>query len=143
MANTQWLDRSQPQTLLYATMLLYFDAAWWVLMLLIGSSAFYFPLLAIPAVLSGLGIANDKKLGYWGGIVVAALNVLMLLDLLYVLRGQAITFIISLIFGVALMALLLHPASRNYQKIWFKKLNTRGTQARNRNRNRGRDQRYW
>jgi hypothetical protein len=129
MANTQWLDRSQPQTLLYATMLLYFDAAWWVLSLFLGA-AFFFPLLAIPAVFAGLGIANEKKLGYVGGIVVAALNLVMLVFLFLLVNGQNISILISLIFGGALLALLLHPMSRSYQSIWFKKLDRRGTRRR-------------
>ncbi|HTW10879.1 MAG TPA: hypothetical protein VME46_25490 [Acidimicrobiales bacterium] len=126
MANTRWLDRSQPQTLLYATMLLYFDAGWWVLSLLLGGIAFFFPLLAIPAVLAGLGIANEKKLGYVGGILVAALNLAMLVFLFWAVQGQSISIIISLIFGAALLALLVHPMSRSYQAIWFKKLDRRG-----------------
>ena len=30
------------------------------------------------------------------------------------------TKIVNLMFGVALVALLLHPQSREYQRIWFK-----------------------
>lgn len=111
-------------------MLLYFDAAWWVLSLFFGSY-FLFPVLAIPAVFAGLGIANEKKLGYVGGIAVAVLNLLMLVFLFWLVNGQSIGVIISLIFGAALLALLLHPMSRSYQRIWFKKLDNR-----NRNRNR-------
>ncbi|HMK97741.1 MAG TPA: hypothetical protein VK425_09370, partial [Acidimicrobiales bacterium] len=128
MANTQWLDRSQPQTLYFANILLYFDAAWWLLYLLLGAAS-WFTLLAIPAVLAGVGIANEKKLGYWGAIVVAALNLLGLIYWFLLVHGQSISIIISLIFGVALLALLLHPMSRSYQRIWFKKMN-----ALNRNR---------
>jgi hypothetical protein len=121
VANTQWLDRSQPQTLYYANILLYFNAAWWLLYLLLGSASL-FTLMALPALLAGIGIANEKKLGYWGGLVVAALNVVLLALVFVAIHGQSISVIISLIFGVALLALLLHPMSRSYQRIWFKKL---------------------
>jgi hypothetical protein len=134
VANTQWLDRSQPQTLYFANVLLYFDAGWWLLYLLVGSLSI-FTLLAIPAVLAGVGIANEKKLGYWAALVVAALNVVILVYWFFLVNGQSISIIISLVFGVALMALLLHPMSRSYERIWFKKL---GPPNRNGNRRRRR-----
>ncbi|HTV11508.1 MAG TPA: hypothetical protein VME20_06560 [Acidimicrobiales bacterium] len=120
MANTQWLDRSQPQTLYLATILLYFNAAWWLLYLIVGIAT-WFTLLAIPAIFAGLGIANEKRLGYWGAVAVGALNVLILLDLFVAAQGQSFGVVISLIFGIALLALLLHPMSRSYQRIWFKR----------------------
>ena len=121
MANTQWLDRTQPQTLYMATILLYVDAFWWVLYLLFGTAVF--GLLALPAIFAGLGIANEKKLGYWGAIAVAAVNLLILLELFLWAHGQSITIIMNLMFGAALLALLLHPMSRSYQRIWFKRIN--------------------
>ena len=121
MANTKWLDRSQPQTLYLANMLLYFNAAWWLLYLLVGILS-WFSLLAVPAIFAGLGIANEKKPGYWAALVVGAINVLILFDLFVAARGQSFGLVISLIFGIALLALLWHPMSRSYQRIWFKGL---------------------
>jgi hypothetical protein len=131
VANTQWLDRSQPQTLYMANVLLYFNTFWWLLDIFVGS---YFGLLALPALFSGLGIANDKRLGYWGAVAVAAANVLMLARLFVEYHGQSFWVIINLLFGAALLALLAHPMSRSYQRIWFKKLaigGRRGPQRRN------------
>jgi hypothetical protein len=119
VANTQWLDRSQPQTLYMANVLLYFNAFWWLLDIIVGS---YFGLLALPALFSGLGIANEKKLGYWGAVAVAVANILMLIRLFVEYHGQSVWVIFNLLFGVALIALLLHPMSRSYQRIWFKRL---------------------
>jgi glucan phosphoethanolaminetransferase (alkaline phosphatase superfamily) len=124
VANTQWLDRSQPQTLYFANILIYFDAAWWLLYLLVGTLT-WFTILALPAVFAGLGIANEKKAGYWGACVVAVLNMLLLIDWFVAAHGQSLGIIVSLIFGGALLALLLHPMSRSYQRIWFKKLDRR------------------
>lgn len=123
MGNTRWLDRSQPQTLYYGNVLLYFNAVWWVLYLLLGAP--FFGVLAIWAVFSGIGIANEKKLGYWAGVVLAVINILMLLDLLFKGGGGSLGVLLNLVFGGALLALLLHPMSRSYQRIWFKKLNRR------------------
>ena len=123
MGNTRWLDRSQPQTLYYGNMLLYFNAAWWLLYLLLGVP--FFAILGLWALFSGLGIAHEKRLGYWSAVALAVVNVLMLLYVF--LHGGAVSLglLLNLVFGAALLALLLHPMSRSYQKIWFKKLNRR------------------
>jgi hypothetical protein len=122
VANTQWLDRSQPQPLYMANMLLYINAVFWILALLEGAS--YFGILALGALFAGLGIANEKKAGYWGGVVVAVLNFLFLVLILLV-GGANIFLFLNIIFAAALLALLLHPLSRSYERIWFKKLNRR------------------
>jgi hypothetical protein len=106
-----------------ANVLLYLNAGIWVLwMLAYGVRGIYgmFALLAVVAVFAGLGIANEKKLGYWGALAVAALNVLILA---FIARMSSFNLFINLVFGVALLVLLLHPMSRSYQRIWFKKLN--------------------
>jgi hypothetical protein len=122
VANTQWLDRSQPQPLYTANILLYVNAVFWLFYLLLGIAGL-FGLLAIPAIFAGLGIANEKKLGYWAGVVVAGLNLLMLVALF--LGVPSISVIFNLLFAAALLALLLHPVSRSYERVWFKKLNSR------------------
>jgi hypothetical protein len=121
MGNTRWLDRSQPQTLYYGNVLLYFNAAWWLLDTLFGAA--FFAVLALWALFAGLGVANEKRLGYWGGVVLAVLNLLMLLYLLFVGGVGSLGLLLNLVFGAALLALLLHPMSRSYERIWFKKLN--------------------
>ena len=119
VANTQWLDRSQPQTLYLANILLYVNAVLWVLYLSV------LALLAIPALLAGLGIANEKKAGYRGGVAVAGLNVLVLAYWFLQVNGQSVFLVLNLIFGVALLVLLLHPMSRSYERIWFRSISRR------------------
>jgi hypothetical protein len=123
VANTQWLDRSQPQPLYMANLLLYINAVFWLLYLFEGAG--FFGVLALGAIFAGLGIANEKKAGYWGGVVVAGLNLLALLAILFVGGVASIFAVINVLFAAALLALLLHPISRSYQKVWFKKLNRR------------------
>jgi hypothetical protein len=123
VANTQWLDRSQPQPLYMANILLYINAVFWVLALFEGVG--FFGILALGALFAGLGIANEKKAGYWGGVVVAGLNFLALVLILVVGGANIFTFI-NILFAAALLALLLHPLSRSYQRIWFKKLGKLG-----------------
>ena len=114
MAGPQrFFDPSQPQTLQIATLLLYVDAAFAFLALTSISLLF-----ALAYGGAGYGLANGKKWGYGLGIGVAALRLALLLygsSIDVVLRVHTI----ELMFGVALLALLLHPQSREYQKIWF------------------------
>lgn len=67
---------------------------------------------------AGLGIANGEKLGWKVGVGVAAGAVI--LPLLAVGPRIIVSqYVISLIFDVALLVALLHPQSRNHQRIWF------------------------
>jgi hypothetical protein len=114
MANNRWLDRTQPQTLFIAVILLYATA---VFQLLGGYLFYLFPLgaaLVVGQVAAGFGIANEKKWGYWLGVAMAFLPLVMLIT-----RTTAMS-IIGLMFQIALVFLLLHRQSREYQRIWFK-----------------------
>ena len=109
----RWVDPSQPQTLQFACWLLYANA---IVGLLFGGSALGILGLA-ASVLAGYGIANEKRWGYNVAVGVALLEVLTIVWLIF--DGRIGGAIISLMFSVALVALLLHPQSREYQKIWF------------------------
>ena len=119
MAGPQrFFDQSQPQTLQIATFLLYLQAA-----LLVLSFAIFSPLglLLVAAYAGGAyGMANGKK---WGYALAVAVAVLGLAYLIIHDRGSIDVLIrrdtLELMFSVALLALLLHPQSREYQRIWF------------------------
>jgi hypothetical protein len=73
-------------------------------------------LLIVGGVGAGFGIANERRWGYGLGLVMALLPfVIRLADG----SGLLGTDIAALMFEVALVALLLHPQSRDYQRIWF------------------------
>ena len=115
METRRWVNQSQPQTLFIATFLLYVNAA----VLALFGGLFSLRGLALIALGAGgaYGIANERKLGYAAGIAAAAAPfVLGLLFLGNPLAGDPI----SIMFDIALVALLLHPMSREYQRIWFK-----------------------
>ena len=105
----QWTNPSQPQTLQIAVFLLYINAVFALLF------ARPFGLLFLAGgIAGGLGIAQEKRWGYGVALAVA------LLPFVLIIAGKAlITGIIGLMFDVALVALLLHPQSREYQRIWF------------------------
>ena len=116
METRRWTNPTQPQTLQIAVFLLYINAVFTALFGGLGS------LIGIALVAGGaaggFGIANDKRWGYNLGLVMAFLPFVLRIALGGVgaiLGGD----IINTMFEIALVALLLHPQSREYQKIWF------------------------
>ncbi len=116
MQTRRWTNASQPQTLQIAVFLLYISAAFSVLFGGLGNPILL--ALAVGNVAAGYGIANERKWGYVLGVVLAALPVVGLVFAL-VVSGLSMTLIIEAMFPVALFALLVHPQSRDYQRIWF------------------------
>lgn len=115
MERRQWLNRTQPQTLQIGVLLLYLNAA---ISILLG--AFLVPValvLAVAQAVGAYGIANERKWGYLTGVISAvALLAVPLLS-----GGGLFGFgLLNLMFDIALIALLLHRQSREYQRIWFK-----------------------
>lgn len=114
-APQQWFDRTQPQTLQSAVLLLYLEAAFTFVFGARYLSSFGL-LIIIGYAAGGYGIANGKKWGY--SLAVGAVGLRLLLFLAGGI-GDALSDPISLMLTAALAALLLHPESRQYQRIWF------------------------
>lgn len=110
------MNPSQPQTLQIAVFLLYFNAAFTAIFG--GLFSVFGLLIIVGCAAAGFGIANEQKWGYGVGVAMALLPLALLV--LSLLRGSVGVSIISLMFDIALVALLLHPQSRDYQRIWFK-----------------------
>ena len=110
------MNPSQPQTLQIAVFLLYFNAIF-TLIFAIGALGVLGLLLIAGSAAGGFGIANEQRWGYGLGIAMAFLPFAIRLMVGAPLLGGSI---INLMFEVALVALLLHPQSRDYQRIWFK-----------------------
>ena len=111
----RWFDPSQPQTLQGAVMLSYATAAISLLLVLFGT----YPLVvSLGLGVAGYGVANEKRWGYWLGVVLSGLSALLLLLVLVETGSGGI--IPNLFFTAVLMALFLHPQSREYQRVWFK-----------------------
>lgn len=140
MPEARWTNNSQPQTLQIAVFLLYADAFFLALQVLTDYGG---PIdllrqvpwgtalvLAIPAgVLAGRAIASEQKWGYYLGIAMAFFPIVFWTLLA---RSLGATFreaidvgvtgrgVISTMFEIALIVLLLHTHSREYQRVWFK-----------------------
>ena len=119
MNNYRWFNPHQPQTLQIGVLLLYVNAFF---MFLYRDFAVAFGLLLIVGfVAGGFGIANEKKWGYWVGLGSAVLRVVLTLafvslDTIF----NNVSMLLGFMFDVALVALLAHPMSREYRKIWFR-----------------------
>ena len=116
MQTRRWTNASQPQTLQIAVFLLYISAAFDVLF-----GGFHPIVLAIAAanVGAGYGIANERKWGYLLGVAVTGLALIPFV-LWAVADGLSLNLLIQAMFPVAMFALLVHPQSRDYQRIWFR-----------------------
>ena len=120
MNQLRLLNPTQPQTLYIATILCYWDG---ISGLLFGDVIATSTIIAVFTIFGllagGVGIANEKRWGYTLAVAAATSQVL---GLLLVAGGDVFRslLILSLVFDVALVALLVHPMSREYQRIWFK-----------------------
>ncbi len=125
MQSRRWINQSQPQTLVIACFLLYLNAAFGVLNVLRagrvinlgGPGIVYYVIVIGGGVLGGNGIANEHRWGYILGLVTAFAPFALAF---YIVGSPFAGDILSLIFEIALVALLLHTQSREYQKVWFK-----------------------
>ena len=111
MQARSWLNRLHPQTLLSATMLLYIEGLFNLVrgpfLAMVGAAMF-------PAA---WGIANDRRWGWRLGIGAAALNVII--PIRWYGLDSPLTLAFALLFPVVLLVLLVHPVSREHQRIWF------------------------
>ena len=115
MQRRQWFDRSQPQTLQISVILLYINAVFGVIDALGGA------VILLPILLEGVcayGIANERRPAYIGAIILSGLFALLALAEFVLVGG--ISPLINVVFSVALFVALVHPMSREYQRIWFK-----------------------
>ena len=115
MPERRFFDSSQPQTLQGAVMLSYLNVAFAVLSLLIGG-IFWLILIQFAEGVGAYGVANEQRWGY--RVCVATSMVILALSVWVFVIGHGIG-ILNLLFAVVLVALLLHPQSREYQRIWF------------------------
>ena len=119
MSERRFVNPSQPQTLYMATILCYWDAVAGLLYGVATTSALLAVFTIIGLAAGGYGIANEKRWGYGLAVIAAVVQVL---GLIAFGGSDVIKFplLLNLIFDGALVALLLHPMSRDYQRIWFR-----------------------
>jgi hypothetical protein len=110
----RFLNQYQPQTLVMGTLLCYVQGFFALF-----TGSVWGLLVALGLGLGGYGIANEKK---WGYGLATATAILVVLFVLAIAGFDVLEFplILGFMFDVALVALLVHPQSRDYQRIWFR-----------------------
>jgi hypothetical protein len=131
METRRWTNPQQPQTLQIAVFLLYASAVLEVIFPdgVYAALAARTPVGALVwlACIAGMaigafGIANEKRWGYNLAVAITGLGVL---ELVLELGSDGIDTILSpgfwlyALFPVVRFALLVHPMSREHQRIWF------------------------
>jgi hypothetical protein len=117
MDRRKWFDSSQPQTLQIAVILLYINAAFGVIGAFSGGASIYLLPILLEGV-AGFGIANERRFAYVAAIVLSAIFAALALFLFVWLGGFSL--LLNAVFSIALVVALVHPMSRDYQRIWFK-----------------------
>ena len=104
------------QLLQIAVALLYWNV---LLEIIIGvlehSAGPFFPIVLVADVAGALGVSNERKWGYAIALLAAILPFILIIT-----SNVAAGGILNILFEVALVALLLHPMSREYYRIWFR-----------------------
>ena len=119
METTRWTNPTQPQTLQSSVILLYVNAAFSILFGGFGGAVLLF---GGGRVAAGWGIANERKWGYQLAVAMGVLPfaVLFLTNSLSTITDNLFEILFISAFDILLLALLLHPQSRSYQRIWFR-----------------------
>jgi hypothetical protein len=115
VAQRKWVDQTQPQTLQAAVVLSYFNAALGVLFFLVFGAGVSLLLLVLG--FAAYWVANERRWGYRLAVVAAIGYVVLQLIAFFVIHG--FSGLLNLIFAGVLVGLLLHPQSREYERIWF------------------------
>jgi hypothetical protein len=116
----RWFNPSQPQTLQTGVILCYLSAVFGLLFGVVASSALIGLFIIVGLAAGGYGIANEKRWGYVLAVSAAIVHVLMYLVIFGSDIISDVGLLVSFVFDVALVLLLVHPMSRDYQRIWFK-----------------------
>jgi hypothetical protein len=112
----RFINRSQPQTLYMAVILAYLNAFF----NMINGMPPSIIVVGFALAIGAYGIANEQK---WGYSVAVGASIFQVVLLFAVFRASTFTDLgplLSLIFFGAQVGLLIHPMSRDYQRIWFK-----------------------
>jgi len=121
MAPRRWLNPSLPPTLQGALLFSYLNAAVSLFGMLLGGTSLVGLVLRLVLLLGGVGaygMANEKRWGYQVCLVVALVYLVLQL-LFFWLFPFVFSEMLTLLFSGVLVALLLHPMSRSYQRIYF------------------------
>jgi hypothetical protein len=111
----RFVNRSQPQTLYMAVILCYIELVFNIL-----GGLPWLVVIGFVLAAGAYGIANEQKWGYevakWASIA----QVVLLFGYFGTATITSLGPLIDLMFYGALVGLVWHPMSRDYQRIWFR-----------------------
>jgi hypothetical protein len=116
VATGKWMDASQPQTLQGAILFSYISAALALFTLLFAGPGPYLMLVLLGA--AAYGIANERRVAYRAAVALACLYLFAQVVFLIIVRG-GFGALLDVLFAGLLVVLLLHPDSRQYERVWF------------------------
>ena len=116
----RWVNPHQPQTLYMGVILCYIDAVFGLIFGVVAASVIIGLFVIVGLAAGGFGIANEKKWGYALAVAAAIVQIGALFAIFGASTFTNLNVLITFLFDAALVALLLHPMSRDYQRIWFK-----------------------
>ena len=122
MRQYRWTNPALPQTLQIAVLLLYISAFFGVLRGLVSIGhplGVLLLVIGLVAFAGAAGIVRERKVGYWLAVLYAVLDALG--EVLGMVLGEFSGWdMIGVVLAIALFALVLHPMSRGYYRIWFR-----------------------
>jgi len=113
-----WFNPRLPQTLQGVIIFSYLNAGFALLSIISGWGAGFGFLLLLGAV-GAFGVANQRRWGYYLCCVISIVYFIAQL-FMFVAYGFVFSSMINLLFSVFLIALVLHPMSRSYQRAYFR-----------------------
>ena len=120
MEQRRFFDPNQPQTLQGAVLFSYLNAGISILSFL-SAHNFWSRLVALTLIVGGVGafgIANERRWGYYLAVGVAGVF-LVAQVVMFFLFPFVFAAMLNLLFSVFLLAVVLHPTSRSYQRLYF------------------------
>jgi hypothetical protein len=117
MDDRRFFNQQLPQMLQGAILFSYLNGAFSLLNLVTGGGTLN--LILVAGAFGAFGIANERKWGYRLCLVCAVLFLGLQLVFFW-FAPFAFSIMLSLLFSVFLLALLAHPVSRSYQRIYFR-----------------------
>ena len=121
MNETRWINPHQPQTLYMGVILCYVDAVFGVIFPgLIQHSPIVGIFVVLALAAGAFGVANEKKWGYALAVAGAIVQLGALLAIFQLGTFTHFDTLITFAFDAVLVGLLVHPMSRDYQRIWFR-----------------------
>lgn len=121
MRQFRWTNPTLPQTLQIAVLFLYISAFFDVLNGIVNITrigGLIYLLSGVVAFVAAQGTVRERKNGYRLAVFYAVWDVLM--RIFFVAGGLSAWHVIGILLALALVALLLHPMSRGYYRMWFR-----------------------